>query len=800
MNSTYFAFILRNQSKMKYLKSIISTGVFLFIASATFAQSALGQWKDYLNYTGSIDIVHHNQKVFVANQNALFIYNTMDNSLERVNKLNGLSDVGIVNLSVDRNHGLIFIGYKDGNMDIMEAGTISNFAEIKNSSVVGDKSIRHISFSENIAYISTGVGILEFDLIKREVSDTYKVLPEGVLSINETAILGDTLFAATDQGLYKGSIVDDLTIFSNWILDLSIPGGMDQVLNCAVQDERIFINMPTAENPGVYMRKPDFSWMNVNNPNFGEPENIFSIESSPEGLVLTAGYYSELKATDGISSEVIITKYGTVSQKARALTTDESGTIWLADKDQGLVKRSANTEYEFIAPDGPASNSAYAIDFYDDQLWVATGNLDRPGNYNNNFELSGFYGLADGQWNNFTRSKYPVLLDTLFFDIPVAYIDRLDPSRIFVGSFFSGFLKVKDFELQGFYNTTNTSLGEREEYVRDDGYPYVAVSGFARDKESNLWVTNPYSASPLSVQTESGNWKSFTLGGPDGLGNNKLLTSILVDDLGQKWAVVNRGGIVVFDEGNSLADESDDKVRVMIAQVGSGGLPSNDVFCISKDLDGEIWVGTADGIAVFYAPFDALTANFSDARKILIQQDNLYQYLLQGQSVSAIAIDGANRKWVGTFGAGVFLFSEDGTEEVRRFTTENSPLLSDNINDIAINQETGEVFFATQEGIVSYVSDATLGLSANNCTTVYPNPVRENYDGPIAISGLTRDSQIRITDTRGNLVYQTISNGGKAIWDGKNSNGVRVATGVYFALSSSKDGESTCVSKILVVK
>ncbi len=795
MNSRYFAFTFRNQSRMKYIKPLISTLLLIGWAFGAFAQNAIGEWKDYLNYTRSIDVVVLHQRVFVTNNNAVFVYNTQDNSLERLNKITGLSGVGIFSLSADTDQNLVIVGYEDGNMDILENGEISNFAEIKNSTIVGDKAIRQITFNGNAAYISTGVGILEFDLTKREVSDTYGIAPEGNLSINETAILNDTLYAATEEGLYKGSINDDLTIFSNWHLDISTPSPFIEVRNCAAHEGKLFINIPAASVPGLYLRNPDYSWQNVNNTPY-----IFSLESSPAGVVYSESYVAGMKSLDGINDAIKIYNYGSLDVTIRGITSDASGTLWLADTEYGLVRYNSADDYEFIAPDGPATNKSFDIDFYDDQLWITSGQPNRPGNWNNSFKIDGFYGFLNDNWYNLTIPNYPILLDKLFFDSPKIYIDRLDPTRVFAGSMFSGFLEIKNAEITKFYDDSNTSLGERPGYPRDDGELYIGVAGFVRDQKKNLWVTNPYADKPLSVETESGVWKSFSLLGQNGLGTNKLLTDIVIDDLNQKWAIVNRGGVIVFDEGESIIDESDDKLRLMTAETGSGGLPSNEVLCISKDLDGEMWVGTTDGIGVFYAPFDALTSNFSDARRILIQQNGVYQYLLEGQSVSSIAIDGANRKWIGTFSAGVFLLSQDGTEEIQRFTAENSPLLSNVVNDIAINPETGEVFFATEDGVVSYISDATEGESANNCTTVYPNPVRENYTGPIAITGLSRDSEVRITDTRGNMIFSTISNGGKAIWDGKNTDGQRVATGVYFALSANKDGSSSCVSKILVIK
>jgi hypothetical protein len=229
-------------------------------------------------------------------------------------------------------------------------------------------------------------------------------------------------------------------------------------------------------------------------------------------------------------------------------------------------------------------------------------------------------------------------------------------------------------------------------------------------------------------------------------------------------------------------------------------LPSADVFCIAEDLDGQIWVGTSDGLAVFFSPFDVFSDNPSDARQILVEQDGIFQFLFETQLISAIAVDGANRKWIGTFGSGLFLMSADGTEEIRSFTKENSPLLNNIINDIEIDPRTGDVHIATQDGVMTYTSDAREGFVSNECTSVYPNPVRETYTGPISITGLKIDTDVRITDVRGNLVYATKSNGGVAIWDGKNLNNQRVATGVYFALSSDGEGESTCVSKIMVIR
>ncbi|MFT5595503.1 MAG: ligand-binding sensor domain-containing protein [Flammeovirgaceae bacterium] len=308
-------------------------------------------------------------------------------------------------------------------------------------------------------------------------------------------------------------------------------------------------------------------------------------------------------------------------------------------------------------------------------------------------------------------------------------------------------------------------------------------------------MTNGYADKPLAVLRPDGSWDSFSLEGNFDAGD--ILTRMIVSQEGDLWMLDNRGGVVAF---SPTREEGSDNPQLFKSGNGNGGLPVDEVFSIAEDLDGEIWVGTSDGVAVFYSPFDAFSNDPSDARQILVEQDGIFQFLLEAQSISAIAIDGANRKWIGTFGSGVFLLSEDGTEQILRFTADQSPLFSDVINDIVVDNETGEVFIATVEGILSYQGDATGGEASNECLTVYPNPVRETYSGPVTIEGIMRNSDIRITDMRGNLVASLVSNGGRAIWDGKNLNGERVATGVYFALVSSESADSQCVSKILMIK
>jgi hypothetical protein len=223
---------------------------------------------------------------------------------------------------------------------------------------------------------------------------------------------------------------------------------------------------------------------------------------------------------------------------------------------------------------------------------------------------------------------------------------------------------------------------------------------------------------------------------------------------------------------------------------------------MAEDLDGNMWVGTSSGPAVYYNP-DAVFSgdNFYATQVIIPRKDGtIYgDLLLATETITAIAIDGANRKWFGTQNSGVYLMSADGLKQIYHFNTANSPILSNSITDIAIDPASGEVFIGTDQGVISFRSTATLGGDAFGKVYVFPNPVRPEYQGNIVVTGLIRDTNVKITDISGNLVFETTSLGGQAIWNGKNMDGKRASTGVYLVFCTNEDGSQTFITKLLFI-
>jgi hypothetical protein len=311
-----------------------------------------------------------------------------------------------------------------------------------------------------------------------------------------------------------------------------------------------------------------------------------------------------------------------------------------------------------------------------------------------------------------------------------------------------------------------------------------------------MWGLVSGVTNPLFVKTKNNEWYNFQLSPTQ----HFHFDEILIDQYNQKWGIMGRkNGLFVFSDNNTISNTDDDQYKLLNMSLGNGNLPSLDIYCFAEDLNGEIWVGTDKGIGVFYNPSSVFSGNNFDAQQILITEGEYGQYLLNEEQVKCITIDGANRKWIGTEKSGVFLLSEDGLDQIMHFTKENSPLFSNNIIDIAINPENGEVFIGTEKGLISYRSDATNGATTQSTTKVFPNPVRETYNGIIAISGLVTDANIKITDIDGNLVFEDFAKGGQASWSGKNKNGDRVSTGVYLVFSTDINGLEKIVSKILFI-
>lgn len=776
-----------------FFKTLQNTLILLsfLIVGNTFAQIGLEEWRDHLPYKRTIAVAEGvNGRIYCATPNSAFYYDPTQESITRMNTITGLSDVSISTIAFNKNTSDLIIAYQNGNIDIINKDNIFNISDIKRKSMVGSKRINKIRFNSDKIYLACDFGIVVIDPVKKEIKDTYYIGPNGKsIGILDLDFSDSLFYAATSEGIYSANINEqNLNNFQFWNKDTNIffP---NRLYNCiSVHSSGVYVNAPgdIYKTDSVYVLK-NGNWSRFNDITH---QPTYEIKTYGDTLLFVQDYNFKY-FFNNMSESFLAYTYGDATPRPLDVIFNSEGEAWIADKYLSLVQSPQQWNYKFYEPEGPAYKNAYKITYSQGQLWVASGGIQS--NWDNAFENKGVYVFKDQKWNSYNNSNTAVF-DSVS-DVMKVVVNPENDADVYIATWGKGIIRMNNGLVTKVYNNTNSTLSYASNYPG-----FIGVAGLAYDENNYLWVTNSANPNALQFMTPSGQWQSLSLS-PYVIDN--AVGDLVIDDIGQKWIVIPRnGGIVVYNDNNTPEYPGDDRKVKLSGADNNGKLPSVGVNALAKDKEGNIWVGTNEGVAVFYSPELVFSGSNFDAQQIYVEQEGISQYLLESEVVTSIAIDGANRKWFGTRNAGVFLMDRDPSKEVYHFTTTNSPLLSNNIFSIGIDDKSGEVFFGTENGIISFRSTATEGSEyQENNVKVFPNPVRPNYNGKIAINGLVTDANVKITDASGNLVYETTAFGGQAMWNGKNFDGERVATGVYFVFSTDEDtGEQSAIAKILFVK
>jgi ligand-binding sensor domain-containing protein len=770
------------------------TFLFLFFAAlGATGQGVVGEWKEYLSFSNAFKVADAGNKVYCATEGGLFYYDLSDNSVNKITRLNGLSDFGIKTIAYSAANKLLLVAYKNSNIDLVYDNNVVNLSDLKRKVMTGDKSINNILFIGNEAYLSCGFGIVVINLEKMEVKDTYLIGPNGSqLNVFDLAVKDNLIYAATESGIYYADLNNqNLLDYRNWSHVNDIPQANEKYVEVEVFAGSLIARyyMGTGDQGLMYIKKTN-GWESFYD---NDVVYISEIRASGNRLTLKGLRWIGILDANGLETKSYTTYPGLEEKRDNidpisAFFSETTG-LWVADSNYGLVKIGANTS-ESIMPNGPIDNRAFSLYDNNKDLWVA------PGGYGSAWGGVGiaphFQLFRDGNWTHFSGKEIPTM--TNFWDIVCMVSDPADRDHIFVGSWGGGLLEFKDGKLLHRFFQGNSTL--QSALDSDPQNQYVRVGGLNYDSKGNLWMTNSEALDVLSVLHSNGSWEKFNLPGVA----KKTIGQLIVNQADDKWIVAPRGNNLYV-----VNSDASKKIYLPVKAYFNNGeteliTDMNDIYSIAEDKDGAIWLGTSKGIAVYFNPQKIWETGFIYASQPgLDLKDGLYHPLLATETVTAIAVDGANRKWMGTSNSGVYLISDNGEKEIHHFTEENSPLLSNTITSLAIDQNTGELFIGTKSGIVSYMGEATGGNDDFSNVMVYPNPVRETYDGPVVISGLVEESDVKITDISGNLVFKTTSLGGRATWDGKTLNGNRASTGVYLIFLSDKTGDKTHISKLLFV-
>jgi hypothetical protein len=749
--------------KILFLIGLLGLPLFLYAQN----QLKIGQWREHLPFRSGTFITQSPEKIFYATEWAILEWDKTDRSAKVYTKINSLSDVGPRVIRYHQPLDILIIAYQNGNIDLLGPNGAINLPFIKLFDDPGDKTIYDIVLDGNAAFLTTGFGISKLDLERSEFDFTTFT---GNLRVNSMARWNNQYYAATPEGVYRVSVNgNNLADFGTWEL-LDTNDGFPDALgaNALVPfNEKLYLGM----EDGLYHYQD-----NLLTPVFlPDSASIRFLSAEGENLLLglaRTDYPGNFRPDQVIrfdeNENQTVYRQGCVDVTLHAIE-DQFGNIWFADQFTGYrIAGPDGTGCQSIDLNSPQVGFINQLEVDGDDIWLTSGGILPDQNYLQ--RPWGFYGRVDGDWKIYNTFNVPALSELRdFYDVAI----HPENGIIYASAFFEGLVEY-DRESFLVFNDSNSSL---QNAVGDASRTRCAGLDF--DQDNNLWVCNHVAPKPVSVLKNDGSWKSF-----DVPTTSTRYLDVMVDQNNLKWFILATSStepILVLDTGEDLDDTSDDRTRII--NTSNSELPNGDVISMATDLDGNVWVGTTEGAVVFECGTGIFDESCRGVRRI-VEQDGIPAFLLETETINTIAVDGANRKWFGT-NNGIFVQSADGEEQIAYFNTSNSPLFDDEIIDIAINQQSGEVFVGTASGLMSFLGEAVEGgvVNASN-VVVYPNPVRPEYEGPIAIKGLARDANVKITDISGKLVYETTALGGQAIWNGRDYTGRRAASGVYLVFST----------------
>ncbi|MBL7806729.1 MAG: hypothetical protein JNN28_02880 [Saprospiraceae bacterium] len=739
-----------------------------------FPPLTIGEWRQHLPWQRARYVTQSADKVYFSTEWAMVELEKSDRSSRFITKVEGLSDVGIGLLRYNAAVKVVLITYTNSNIDLYypEDQSVVNLPIIqKNPNIVGDKQIYNVFFDGKQAYFACGFGLLKFDLQQAEAE--YTVFTS--IPVRSFARYNGYLWVGTEDGLFRLPENDENPAdFSRWEEMTEVAGFPSSISynEMALWNGQLWL--------GVGKKLIRYDGATVTEVGSHPVRSIKYLSTEGAGMLAAWGDPAnfgfgviEYFETNDFKYEI---QGGCNAELPLYGIEDGAKKFWLADlSDKFRFYNLNNNSCDQFAFETPYAQRSSEIAFASDgTTFVAT-----PGPAPNLGVVGyrdGVYRFKNNVWKNWSERTTPEIVDgeESFKDMWKVAV-RPSDNKVFVGSWLGGLLQ---FSAEGQFEQRFSKSNSILQNAGNSGENRTAIGGLAFDQEENLWISNYGANSPIAVLKPDGTLLNFT-----GAPANNLL-QVAIDQNGYKWFVIAfSAGILVYDSGADLESEADDRYKVITT--ANSVLPTNFINSITVDLDGDVWVGTQQGAVSFECGANVFMDDCKGRRRI-VNVDGFNGYLLETEDVKAIAVDGANQKWFGTTN-GVFVQSPDALTQIARFTNTNSPLFDNAITDISVNPSTGEAWIGTEKGLISLRTGATEGGRINKPGAyAYPNPVQPGYDGPIAIYGLARDANIKVTDASGYMVYEGKALGGQAVWNGKDYLGRRVASGVYLIFATSQ--------------
>lgn len=768
------------------IRKLLSLALLLFVLCLTTTAQQLGTWRMYLSYYIATKSAVSGSTIYSLMNGNLLSYDTEDGEVRTYDHMSTLSDVGIAYIAYSKEAGKLLIVYSNSNVDLIDGdGNVLNLSALKDKRILG-KEVSYVSIDGSMAYLVTGFGFVEVDMKEGVFRNTYKLS----YPITSIAASGDAVFIGTSEGIRRCAKTDNMQLDENWTMGVALDGVTNM---CFFQDRVIAMNAQ-----GIYAFDPADTgtggqYKTVTNGNYTFLKNTGN--QLVWGNTTKVGFTSDLNAT-----ATVITVNNNWSDVSYV-----NGTYWMSEQENGLRGyKTDGTAFsptgEIIQPSSPIRDLGYNISWVGDRLLVA-GGINTVGSFKN--PATAMY-YENGEWTNFIEMEIPAGYTSFKLVNTTNLVqDPTDDTHHFASLYRGGLCEYRNGKFVKLYNYENSPLQSLLP-TNSRKYNYVMCSGLSCDEDGNLWMAQSQRDTVLQVFKPDGKWLSLYYEALDGV---SLIDQILHHSSGIKLIVsrrIDKRGIYCLDT-KGTERTTDDKIimhQTFSNQDGALYTPEQ-FFCLYEDLDGMVWVGTSSGLFVIEDVSQVFSTGFQFTQIKINRNDGsgLADYLLNDVSIACITADAANRKWIGTQSNGAYLISADGQEMIHHFTTEDSPLLSDNVQSIAVHPGTGEVVFGTDKGLCSFISDATTPEAELNKSnvTVFPNPVTPDYNGPIAIRGLVANTEVKIISTGGQLVWNGTSVGGTCTWNGLSNSGLHVSSGIYHVVANTPDGGKAIVTRIVIV-
>ena len=751
----------------------------LFCTYALYSQSA--GWSSFYSFD-QITGVHSGSdgQVYGVAENSVFSYDPSANEVVPITTVDGLLGDEIGALAVNDN--FMIVGYDSGMLGIhnlLDRSVILDSSIQRNLSInPSDKTIHSFLLQDQTLYLSAGYGISIYDLSTNRFIDSYFFgVDNSTIQVNQTALVGEYLYAATEEGLYKANTSDpNLVLESAWNKiangQWKSVGLVNNVILGVVQSGSQVVCYGLTDDVATEYQR--------------ESGTLLGVEVSDTELVLSFSN-TILAFDDSLSVRTLASASGSLSGQGFTSATTVGNDLFIGTSGGGLLLHNPS-ETRVVSPSGPLMNDIFEISVLpNEELWIAHGAFSR---YYNPYPLNA-YGVSHRSGGSWQNLPFSALLGAR--SIVSVVPNPANPSQVFACAMHDGLLEINDGLVTNLWNQTNSGLESLDpiELNEDPNYRSVRIRDVAFDSEGSMWSITSFVGKGLKKRTVNGDWESIDLTGLIPINRASGYSKLVISPNNEVYFGSALYGLIGYSEVNGtpvlrLLDVADN-------------LPTLDVRSVALDFDDNLWIGTTEGLRVLYNASRLFTQPDLSASTLILDEGGNVGELLANQFINAIEVDGNNQKWVATDGAGVFLFAEDGKSTLQHFTKDNSPLPTNSVRSLAYEPQSGKIYMGTPNGLVAFQGNAYVPSATLEEIEVYPNPIRPGYTGLLTIRGLQADCVVKITDIAGNAVFETTATGGSVQWDLLSFGGDRVRSGVYLIFVTTNDGLESAVEKVMII-